>query len=94
MKNIRLIGIFIAVPVLLLIPYVAMKFTNEVDWKALDFAIAGFLLLSTGLACEFVLRTVKSVTGRVAVCAGILLLLFIVWAELAVGILGTPLAGS
>jgi hypothetical protein len=93
-QNIRLIGIFVAVAVLLLIPYIAMKFTDEVKWTAIDFVAAGVLLLGTGLACELVLRTVKKLQHRLAICAAILLVLFIVWAELAVGLIGTPLAGS
>jgi threonine/homoserine efflux transporter RhtA len=93
-QNIRLIGVVLAVGVLLLIPYFAMKFTGEVNWTPIDFITAGVLLLGTGLACEFVLRKVKSVGYRLAICAGILFVLFIIWAELAVGLIGTPFAGS
>jgi hypothetical protein len=93
-KNIRLLGICVGVVVLLLIPYLAMKFTGEVKWGPFDFIVAGVLLLGTGLAIEFVLRKVRKTTHRLAICAGILFLLFIVWAELAVGLIGTPLAGS
>jgi hypothetical protein len=93
-QNIRLIGIFVAVAVLLLIPFIAMKFTDQVKWTAIDFVAAGVLLLGTGLACELVLRTVTKLHQRLAICAAILLVLFIVWAELAVGLIGTPLAGS
>jgi hypothetical protein len=93
-QNKRLIGIFLAVALLLSIPLIAMRFTAEVDWKLLDFAIMGTLLLGTGIMCEIVLRTVKSLTYRLLVCAVILLGLFLVWAELAVGIFGTPFAGS
>ncbi len=94
MQNKRLIGIGVAAALLLLIPYIAMKFTDEVKWTAFDFIAAGVLLLGTGLACEFVLRKVKTVPYRIAICAGILLVLFIIWAELAVGLIGTPFAGS
>jgi peptidoglycan/LPS O-acetylase OafA/YrhL len=94
MKNKRLIGIVLAVAFLLLIPLIAMQFTNEVDWSLFDFAIAAFLLLGTGLLCELVLRKFKKPGHRVVICAVILLALFLVWAELAVGIFGSPLAGS
>ena len=33
---------------LLLIPFVAMQFTNEVAWTASDFLVMGMLLLSVG----------------------------------------------
>lgn len=93
-QNIRLIFIVVAVAILLLIPYFAMKFTGEVNWTPIDFIVAGVLLLGMGLMCELVLRTVKKIQYRVAICAVILFALFLVWAELAVGIFGTRFAGS
>ena len=89
MKNKRLIGIFVAVGLLLLLPVIA-----QFPWSPIDFITAGVLLLGTGLACELVLRKVRSTGYRIAICAGILLALFIIWAELAVGLIGTPFAGS
>ena len=93
-QNKRLTGIVLAVAFLLLIPLIAMQFTNEVDWKPRDFAIMGTLLLGTGLLCEFVLRKVKKIEYRLAICGAILLGFLLIWAELAVGIFGTPFAGS
>lgn len=93
-KNTRLIGILSVATLLLLTPLIAMQFTPEVDWKPLDFMIGGTLLFGTGLLCELVLRKVKKTSHRVLVCAAILCALFLIWAELAVGIFGTPLAGS
>ena len=93
-KNKRLIGIVLVVMIMLLVPLVAMRFTDEVKWSVYDFVIAGVLLLGTGLLCEWVLRKVKRWEYRVALCAAILFALLIVWAELAVGLLGTPFAGS
>lgn len=71
-----------------------MQFTNEVDWKFMDFAIMGILLFGTGLICEFVMKKVQSVQSRIIICGAILLIFFLIWAELAVGIFGTPFAGS
>ena len=93
-QNIRLIGIVTTVAVLLLIPFIAMKFTGEVKWDGRDFITAGVLLLGTGLVCELVMRKVKKIQYRLALCAVVLATLFVVWAELAVGILGTRFAGS
>ena len=93
-ENRRLIGIVIAVAVLLLIPFTAMKLDAGVKWSWFDFAVAGTLLAGTGLLCEFVLRKVKSWNYRLLLLGGILFALFIIWAELAVGLIGTPLAGS
>lgn len=93
-QNRRLYLIVIAAAALLTVPLVAMQFTAEVNWTALDFIVAGVLLLGTGLAMEFALRRVTGFWSRVAAVLGLLFVLFLVWAELAVGIFGTPLAGS
>jgi hypothetical protein len=85
-KNKRLLLILTTIAIILLIPLVAMQFTKEVNWTAFDFAAAAALLLSTGLACELVLRKVKKPLYRLALCILLLFLLFIIWLELAVGI--------
>ncbi|MRR22336.1 hypothetical protein EG830_05075 [bacterium] len=94
MKNKRLIIILAAMSVLLLIPFIAMQFTDEVDWSIRDFAIMGVMLYGTGLLCELVLRKVKSVQNRILICGAVVIAFLLIWAELAVGIFGTPLAGS
>ncbi len=93
-KNKRLIGIVLMVALLLVIPLIAMQFTDEVNWTLSDFIVAGVLLFSTGLICELVLRKVNKFEHRIAIIAVILVALFFIWAELAVGIFGTPFAGS
>lgn len=93
-QNKRLIGILLAVAFMLLIPFIAMQFTNEVNWTLFDFMVAAILLFGTGLLCEFVIRKTKHEVKRVAIIAVILLALFLIWAELAVSIFGTPFAGS
>ncbi|MCO6493365.1 MAG: hypothetical protein J5I98_33400 [Phaeodactylibacter sp.] len=90
----RLLIILISVPLLLLIPLVAMQLTSQVNWSPFDFLVMGLLLLGTGLACELALRKVKKTGHRVILCAAVLAALFLIWAELAVGIFGTPFAGS
>lgn len=94
MQNKRLFLILAAVPALLLIPFIAMQFSNSVDWKMLDFIVMGVLLAGTGLLIELVLRRVKHTKDRLLICGAVLLIFLLVWAELAVGIFGTPIAGS
>lgn len=94
MQNKRLIGILLGIVSLLLIPFIAMQFTNEVKWTLLDFVVMGMLLLGTGLLCELVMRKVRNIKYRIAICAVVIIAFLAVWAELAVGIFGTPLAGS
>jgi predicted PurR-regulated permease PerM len=79
---------------LLLIPLIAMQFRDDVNWTLFDFVIAGVLLIGTSYLCEFVLRKVTSAKYRVALIVLLLLILLLIWAELAVGIFGSPFAGS
>ena len=94
LQNKRLTVILLTVASILLVPFIAMQFTNEVKWSLFDFMVAGTLLLGTGLMCELVMRKVNKIGNRIAICAVLLIALLLLWAELAVGIFGTPLAGS
>lgn len=94
MKNKRLIGIVLTVSILLLIPLIAMQFTDEVNWTLFDFIVAAVLLLGTGLMCELVMRKVNKIEHRIVICVVLLVLFVLIWLELAVGIFGTPFAGS
>lgn len=87
-QNKRLVYILAAVPIMLLIPLIAMQFSNGVDWSVSDFAIMGALLLGAGLLCELVLRKSKSRKGKVLLCGAVLFVFLLIWAELAVGIFG------
>lgn len=94
MKNKRLIGIVFTVAFLLTVPLIGMQFSNEVNWSLSDFIVAAVLLLGTGLLCELVLRNVTQTKYRIIICGAILAVLLLVWVELAVGLFGTPFAGS
>lgn len=93
-QNKRLVTILATAIILLLIPLIAMKFTNEVNWKTFDFIVAGILLIGTGLTLELILRKIKTIRYRILFGIALFLFLLLIWAELAVGILGTPFAGS
>lgn len=90
----RFYAILVIVLILLLIPLVAMQFTNEVNWSLFDFIVAGILLLVIGLAIELVLQKVKSRKNRILISGIIIVLLLLLWVELAVGVFGSPMAGS
>ena len=94
MKNKRLSIIVSIVFFLLLIPLIAMQFTDEVNWNLFDFVVAAALLLSTGLAIDFVIRKVKSTKYRIALAIIIFTILLLIWAELAVGIFETTLLSA
>ena len=94
MKNKRLINIMLGVALILLIPFIAMQFTNEVDWNLFDFLVAGILLTGAGIMGELVMRTIGNKDYQIGMLAVILIALCLIWAELAVGVFGTPFAGS
>ncbi|WP_198029940.1 hypothetical protein [Christiangramia salexigens] len=94
MKNSRLLIIMLIATTLLLIPLVAMQFTSEVNWTLSDFLVAAVLLFSTGLLCELALRKTRKIKYRLFICVAILVIFLLTWAELAVGIFGTPFSGS
>lgn len=85
-KNQTSIALFASATILLLIPLLAMQFTQEVTWTTFDFMVAGVLLYGTAIACDFALKKTKSKKTALLICGGLLLLLMVVWAELAVGI--------
>lgn len=84
-----------SIPLIILsFPLITMQLANEVNWTISDFLVMGILLFSTVFTIDFVLKKVKTLKSRLIVIFAIVILLVLVWAELAVGIVGSPLAGS
>lgn len=94
MKNRRLFILMTTVAVLLLIPLIAMQFTDEVNWNMADFMVAALLLLVAVFTYELISRKVKGPKNRTILSVVLLIIFLLIWAELAVGIFGTPFAGS
>jgi hypothetical protein len=92
--NKRFIVILLAITSVLLLPAVAMRFTDEVSWTRFDFMVAGGLLLVCAVTFEFFARRSGSMKSRVIAGVAIAAVLVVVWLELAVGLFGSPLAGS
>ncbi|MGB5273396.1 MAG: hypothetical protein WBN39_05015 [Flavobacteriaceae bacterium] len=90
----RLLIIVLTSALLLCIPLIAMRFTEEVNWTLSDFIVAAALLLGTGFMCEFAIRKITNMKYRIMACVAILLVLLLIWAELAVGVFGTPFSGQ
>jgi len=78
----------------LLIPFVAMQFTREVDWTASDFVIAAVLLAGTGMLFEVARAKLRTRKSQFIASAVIACCFLFVWGELAVGLVGSPFAGS
>lgn len=89
MKNKNIVRIALATAFILLIPLVAMRFSDEVKWSASDFVVAGVLLFGSGLAFELIARKAGSVAYRAAVGVAVGTALLLTWINLAVGIIGS-----
>jgi hypothetical protein len=94
MKNKNVTRILLGTAFILTIPLVAMLFTDEVNWGPFDFVIAAALLLGTGLTYELVAGKMNKTMHRIIFGLVLLIAFLLVWAELAVGLFGTPFAGS
>lgn len=75
---------------LLALPWVAMRFTREVDWDGTDFLVMGALLLLACAACELALRLSRHVAYRLGFAVAVGTGFVTVWANLAVGMVGEP----
>ncbi|MGW8390872.1 hypothetical protein [Pseudoduganella sp. HUAS MS19] len=79
---------------ILLIPFIAMQFTDEVRWEPLDFIAAGTLLAGVGGTYVLLASRMNSALQKAVLAIVLGIGLLAVWMELAVGVFGTPLAGS
>lgn len=89
-----MIKILQIVGLLLLIPLIAMQLTKEVKWSLLDFIIMGAMLTITGLFIGIIFKKINNSGYRLIFTIAIIMFFLLIWAELAVGFLGTPFAGN
>ena len=75
---------------ILMLPLVAMQITDQVRWDLADFVVAGALLVGTGLAYQLAARKAGNVAYRAALGVALAAALLLVWANLAVGVIGEP----
>lgn len=73
----------------LLVPLIAMRFTDEVAWSAADFALAAILLFGSLGAFEWVVRSTGNPACRAGVALTLAGVLLLVWSNAAVGIVGS-----
>lgn len=75
-----------AVALVLLAPAVAIRFTDEVDWTASDFVLAGLLLIGGGAVIELMAWRVRNPAIRIGFALLVIAIVALVWIEGAVGI--------
>jgi hypothetical protein len=73
---------------LLLLPLLAMQFSTEANWGPADFVIFGAMLVGACSTYELAARVTGSTAYRAAVGVAVGAAFFLVWVNLAVGILG------
>lgn len=90
----QLMFVLVGTAAILLVLLAASRLTDAMAWSPFDFLAAGLLLAGTGTL--YVLGTRLAKDARTRIIIGLLAagLLALVWAELAVGVFGTPFAGS
>lgn len=88
------VRIALGTALILLLIMLMNHFSDEVDWKFGDFVVMGILLFSAGFTYELAARKISNTAYRIVVAIAIGVLFLLIWVELAVGIFGSPLAGS
>lgn len=86
--NKNIIRIVLVTAFILMLPLVAMRFTDEVVWDLADFIVMGGLLFGVGLAYELVARRSEKTVYRGAFGVGLAGAFLLFWVNAAVGIIG------
>jgi len=73
---------------ILLLPLIAMQFTDEVVWDLADFAVFGAMLIGACGTYELATRATGNKAYRAAVGVALAAAFILVWMNLAVGIIG------
>jgi hypothetical protein len=85
----RATRVVLVAALILMVPLVAMQVSGQVAWTPFDFAVAGALLVGTGLAYELAASRARNVAYRAAVGLALAGALLLVWVDLAVGLIGS-----
>jgi len=93
-QNKRLVIFLSIATAILLLPLIAMQYTGEVNWTLFDFIVGGVLLYGTAFLLDFLIKKFSDPRSRRIAVTAVVLCLLLLWAELAVGIFGSPIAGS
>jgi hypothetical protein len=83
------IGPWVIAALILLLPLVAMQFTDEVDWDETDFAVFGAMLFGVCGTYELAARMTRNTAYRAAVGVAVVAAFILIWINLAVGIIGS-----
>lgn len=79
----------LATVLILLIPLVAMQFTDEANWSAFDFIVMGALIFGIGFMYVLAVKYVTNMVYRIAIGFALGSTFIMIWANLAVGLIGS-----
>jgi len=79
---------------LLVIPFFAALFSEEFNWSLSDFILMGVLLAFVGFGAHLILERFENRRIRLILISIVILFFILIWIELAVGVFGSPFAGS
>jgi VIT1/CCC1 family predicted Fe2+/Mn2+ transporter len=85
----QMLYVAVATASVLMVPLLAMLFTDEVNWSPFDFIVMAILLFGTGLAYVLISKFSERLAYKAAVAVAVLAGLFLIWVNLAVGIIGS-----
>jgi hypothetical protein len=85
----RRIAVWVGAAFLLLLPAVAMQFTDEVKWDETDFIVFAAMLIAACGTHELAARITSNAAYRAAVGVAVAAAFMLVWINLAVGIIGS-----
>ena len=71
---------------ILIIPLVGTILSDQIDWGILDFLVMGIILLIVGMVLSVVSQKIKNPRKKLFYNLVIMLIFFLIWAELAVDI--------
>lgn len=83
-----LLTVALGTTLILSIPLIAIQFTTEVDWSIGDFIVMGALLFGIGASYVVATRYIQNLVNRIAIAVALGSTLLLVWANLAVGLIG------
>lgn len=78
-----------AAVLILLLPLVAMQFTDEVNWSTADFFLAAGLLAGVGIPFELAVRKTADIAYRAGAGVALVAVFLLVWVNGAVGVIGS-----
>jgi hypothetical protein len=79
---------WVTATLLLLLPLLAMQFSNEVAWDLADFMVFGTLLFGACGTYELAIRVTNNNAYRAGVAVALITAFLLIWMNLAVGMIG------